>query len=61
MASQLPLAQTSWQHRLQAAHQPPRTGSEQPVEAPQLAKNGRTLDFVSVRQPREDRLSRILR
>jgi hypothetical protein len=30
------LAQTSWQHRLQAAHQPPRTESEQPVEAPQL-------------------------
>jgi hypothetical protein len=32
------LAQTSWQHRLQAAHQPPRTQSEQPVEAPQLGK-----------------------
>ena len=28
-----------WQHRLQAAHQPPRTGPEQPVEAPQLASS----------------------
>jgi TPR repeat protein len=36
MASQLQLAQASWQYRFQTAYQPTRSHRGQPVEAPQL-------------------------
>src|SRR4029077_9560754 len=41
MASPLQLASASWQSRLKGTHQQTRLGREQPLEAPQLARQPR--------------------